>query len=121
MVNETYQGLTFKGFGKMSILQRLVQWYIGRMSRQEKEDLLEQAVTQFFSSMEPEEKQALLEKMLLKVMDDVDMKEFLPRILSAMWKRAGSNDERSGILDSMTKMASDTGDKLSGIVRSLKS
>ena len=105
----------------MHIVQKFVQSYIGRMSQQEKEELLEQAVTQFFGSMQPEEKQALLEKILLKVMDDVDMTEFLPSILSAMWKRAGSSAERTSILNSMTKMASDTGGKLSDIVRSLKS
>ncbi|MCP4405297.1 MAG: hypothetical protein GY801_49355 [bacterium] len=104
----------------MRILQKIMQWYIGRMSREEKEVLLEQTVTQFFGSMEPEEKQELLEKMLLKVLDDVDMKEFLPRILSTMWKGAGSSDEQAGILNTMSKIAGETGGKLSGIVRSFK-
>ncbi len=97
----------------MSIAEKILQSYIGRMSQAEKEALVERAVTYFFESMNPQEKQQLLEKLLQKVLEGVDVKEFFPSIMTMLWKRVKTDEERRSILSAMSQLASSTGGKLS--------
>lgn len=103
---------------EMKLLERIVDLFVRRMSQAEKEALIERAIEKFFSDMPPEDKQRLIERMLSKLLEDIDMKEFLPRIMLTMWKGAGTDEEKAGMLETMSKMVGDTGGKISGMVSS---
>ena len=96
----------------MSLAEKILQLYIRRMSQAEKEALLEKAVSHFFEGMSAQEKQQLLENMLQKILDDVDVKEFLPRIMAMLWKGVKTDEERTSILSTMGQLASDTGGQI---------
>ncbi len=100
----------------MKLTERIIENFIGRMSQEEKEALLEKVMEKFFDEMTPEEKQQLVEKMAQKLLEGVEITELLPRIMATMWKGAETDEEEPGILDKMTKLASETGEKLSEII-----
>ncbi len=58
------------------------------MSLVEKEELLEKVMKYFSDEMSPKEKHQLVERMVQKLLEGIEIKELLPRIMMAMRKGA---------------------------------
>lgn len=102
----------------MILIERTIKWYFSRMNYDEKAALLDRSVEYFLADMSPQKKQDLIERAAAKLLEDVEMKDLLPRLLAMMWKRAGSDEERDSILDKTVKLASLTGGKLTDTMKS---
>jgi len=100
----------------MRVVEKFITNYFERMSQAEKEALLDHALDSFLRAMTPAEKQHLIEKTLLKLLEGVEMKDVLPRVLAAMWKRVKTDEERRNLLNSMVRMVSQTGGKISDLL-----
>ncbi|MCP4370336.1 MAG: hypothetical protein GY797_19805 [Deltaproteobacteria bacterium] len=72
----------------MKITEKIIEKFIGRMSLVEKEELLEQVMKYFSDVMSPKEKHQLIERMVQKLLEGIEIKELLPRIMMAMRKGA---------------------------------
>ena len=85
--------------------------YFKRLSQEEKEELFARAVEHFFQEMTAEQKQELIEQAIERLLEGVDMKEFVPRLMMMFWKKTDSEEVRKNIADKMSRMASDTSGK----------
>lgn len=95
----------------MKLLERIINSVIDRMSREEKEALIQRTLEKFLSDLTPEEKQQLVERMIPQLLEGADMKEILPSMLKTMWKNLGTDGDEAGIVERMSKAASETGEK----------
>ncbi len=97
------------------LIEKIIELFINRMSAEDKARLLETAVEKFFAGMTPEEKQQFVEKLIRRVLDEVDVKVVFPQMMAMMWKEAGD----SAMMGKMTKVAAQTGGKISEVVADL--
>ncbi len=70
----------------MRFAEKLLEGYIQRLSQEEKEALFTRIVEHFFREMTPEQKQRLVEQAITRLLEGIDMQEFLPRLLAILWK-----------------------------------
>lgn len=98
------------------LIEKMVESYLERMSLEEKEALLEKVVAHFFDPMTIEEKQRLIETMLPKLLDGVDTKALLSNLIKGMVKGGDENGEHSGVMDSVSKFANATTEKITNIL-----
>lgn len=102
----------------MNLIDKIIDAFIGRMSQEDKERLMEKVMEKFFNNMTPEEKQKLIEKMIPILLESLNMKELFSYMMKTVWKGSETDDDRSGILDTVSKMASETGGKISEMLPS---
>lgn len=102
----------------MKLAEKLITAYFNRLSQEEKEELFTRAVEHFFQDMTAEQKQDLIEQAIERLLDGVDMKDFLPRVMAMFWKKADSEEVRKNIVDKMSKVASDTSGKIADMLPS---
>lgn len=99
----------------MKLLELIIKILFDRMSAEDKTRLLESAADHFLAGMTAEEKEQLVERLIRRLLDDVDVKTVVPRIMAMMMKEAGD----SALVAKMTRAAAQTGGKLSGVVNDL--
>ncbi|MBD3305561.1 hypothetical protein GF339_04185 [candidate division KSB3 bacterium] len=102
----------------MRILKKIIDLYFGRMSQEQKEELVDYAVQKFLEDMSPEEKRQLLEKAIPRLVEGIEIKEVLLQLMATMWTSINTDEERSRVLRAMLKMAAGTGGKISGMIPS---
>ena len=100
----------------MKLAEKLLDGYIQRLSQEEKEALFARAVEHFFREMTPEQKQRLVEQAITRLLEGVDMQEFLPRLLAILWRNTDSDEMRKSLLEKMSKMASTTSGKIAEMI-----
>ncbi|MDY0091096.1 MAG: hypothetical protein RBT80_00175 [Candidatus Vecturithrix sp.] len=100
----------------MKLAEKLLEGYIQRLSQEEKEALFTRIVEHFFREMTPEQKQRLVEQAITRLLEGIDMQEFLPRLLAILWKNTDSEEIRKSFLDKMSKMASTTSEKIAEMI-----
>jgi len=102
----------------MKLAERLITTYFNRLSQEEKEELFARVVAHFFQDMTADQKQELIEQAIERLLEGVDMKEFLPRLMGMLWKKADSDEVRKNIVDKMSRMATDTSGKIADMLPS---
>ena len=100
----------------MGFMEKIISAYLGRMSQEEKEALIKKAVISLLNDMTPQEKQQLIETLLPKLLEGIDMKSLFPRMMLSMWKRVETEEEKTSVLETMAKVASNTGGKISELL-----
>lgn len=100
----------------IKVVHAMLNAAIDQMSQEEKEALLEATIERFLDAMTPEEKQQLVERIIPQLLEDVEMKEVLPNMFRMMWTNLGTEVAEAGLVDKMSKMASDTGEKISDML-----
>ena len=90
----------------MHLSEKLAVWFISRLSSAEKEALLVKISESLFSGMTPAEKSRLIEQMLPHLFAGIDLKEFLPRLLSILWKgsETAAPKDQPGFLDKIAEL-----------------
>lgn len=68
----------------MGMMDRMMEFMIGRMSKEEKEDMMEKMMEEFFADMTAEDKQKMMESMMPKMMEGVNMMEMMPKMMMGM-------------------------------------
>ena len=104
----------------MHWIDNMIDRLIEKMSPEEKEALAEKALTKFFDELTPESKQQLIEKMLPKLFEGVDQKELLTDLMKTMWKSSGASEAPAKLMSTMSKMASDTKEKITDLPSKIK-
>ncbi len=96
------------------IVEKIVDKFLENISQEEKDELIEKVLAKFLDEMPPEEKEQLIERVAHKLLEGVDITAMLPRLFKIMLKNSGTSEEdQSGFLNTVGKMASKTGEKLS--------
>lgn len=87
----------------MSIMQRMMDLMMERMSKEDKESMMDSMMEKFFADITPEEKQHMMAEMMPKMMEGMNMAEMMPKMMMGMMSEAGG-DGRPGMEGTMGKM-----------------
>jgi len=90
----------------MSMMDGMMDFMMGRMSEEEKENMMDRLMEKFFADMTAEEKQKMMEKMMAKMMEGVNMMDVMPKMMMGMM---GGEGRMSSMMKNM--MGSDKGGK----------
>ena len=66
---------------KMNMMEKMMEFMMGRMSKEEREDMMENMMGNFFADMSTEDKQNMMENMMPKMMEGVNMMEMMPKMM----------------------------------------
>jgi len=74
----------------MGMMDEMMESMIGKMTKEEKQEIMGKMMEKFFSGMATEDKQKMMEQMMPKMMDGINMAEMMPRMMMGMM---GGNSE----------------------------
>lgn len=92
----------------MGMMEKMMEYMLGRMSEQEKEEMMNKMMEKFFTDMTPEDKQKIMEEMMPKMMQGVDIMEMMPKMMKGMMK--GGESECGKMMEMMSKMMGKEGE-----------
>lgn len=85
------------------MLEKMMGYMMGRMSKDEKEDVMEKMMENFLADMTEEDKKNMMEGMMSEMMVGVDMMEMMPKMMSGMMGDV-QNDKMSMMPEMMMGM-----------------
>lgn len=85
----------------MSMMDKMMEFMMGRTSKEEKEEMMNTMMDKFFADLTPEDKQKMMEEMMPKMMEGVNMMDMMPKIMMSMM---GRDEGESGMMGMMSKM-----------------
>ena len=68
----------------MGIMDKMMGFMVGRMSREEKEKMIGKMMDKFFGDMTVEEKKKMVAEMMPKMMEGINMMEMMPKMMTEM-------------------------------------
>lgn len=83
----------------MGMMERMMGFMMGRMSKEEKEEMMGKMMEKFFADMTPEDKQKMMGAMMPKMMEGVNMMEMMPQMMMGMM-----GEGEGGMMGMMSKM-----------------
>jgi hypothetical protein len=86
---------------KMGMMERMMGFMMGRMSKEEKEEMMGKMMEKFFANMTAEDKEKMMEAMMPKMMEGVNMMEMMPKMMMGMM---GEGEGECGPMEMMSKM-----------------
>ena len=85
----------------MSMMDRMMDFMMGRMSKEEKETMMGGMMDKFFADMTTDDKSKMMAQMMPKMMEGVNMMEMMPRMMMSMM---GGEEGEGGMMGMMSKM-----------------
>lgn len=85
----------------MSMMNKMMDSMMGRMSKEEKEEMMNKMMDKFFADFTAEDKQKMMEEMMPKMMEGVNMMDMMPKMMMSM---TGKDKRESGMMGMMSKM-----------------
>lgn len=67
----------------MSMIEKMMEFMMGRMSKNDKEAMMDKMMEDFFGDMTAEDKKKMMEEMMPKMMEGVNMMEMMPKMMSS--------------------------------------
>jgi hypothetical protein len=86
---------------KMSMMDKMMDFMMGRMSKEEKEEMMNKMMDKFFADFTPEDKQKMMGEMMPKMMEGVNMMDMMPKMMMNMM---GRGEGESGMMGMMSRM-----------------
>jgi hypothetical protein len=86
----------------MSMMDKMMEFMMGRMSKEEKEEMMSRMMDKFFADMTAEDKQKMMAEMMPKMMEGINMMEMMPQMMMGMMGGEGAG----GMMGMMSKMTS---------------
>jgi hypothetical protein len=68
----------------MGMKDKMMDFMMGKMSKEDKEEMMDKMMEKFFADFSPEEKQKMMEEMMPKMMEGVNMMEMMPKMMMSM-------------------------------------
>ncbi len=68
----------------MGIMDNMMEFMTGRMSKEEKEQMMNKMMEKFFADMTVEDKQKMMNEMMPKMMEGINMAEMMPQMMMRM-------------------------------------
>ncbi len=68
----------------MHMMDRMMEFMMGRMSEADKEDMMSKMMDKFVGGMSPEDKKEMMAEMMPKMMAGIDMSEMMPKMMMGM-------------------------------------
>ena len=85
----------------MGIMDKMMGFMVGRMSREEKEKMMGKMMDKFFGDMTVEEKKKMMAEMMPKMMEGINMMEMMPKMMMSMM---GGGEGEGGMMEMMPQM-----------------
>ena len=85
----------------MHLMDKMMEFMMGRMSEQEKEEMMGKMMDKFFATMAADDKKAMMAEMMPKMMAGVNMMEIMPKMMMGMM---GGGKGDSGMPGMMAQM-----------------
>jgi len=85
----------------MGMMDEMMESMMGKMSREEKQDMMGMMMEKFFADMTIEDKQMMMEQMMPKMMEGINMMDMMPKM---MMKMMGGGDSEGGMTGMMSTM-----------------
>jgi predicted GTPase len=74
---------------------------MGRMSKEEKEEMMGKMIDKFFSDMTVDDRKKMMAEMMPKMMEGINMMEMMPQMMMSMM---GGGEGEGGMMGMMSKM-----------------
>ncbi len=87
----------------MGIMDNMMEFMTGRMSKEEKEQMMNKMMEKFFADMTVEDKQKMMNEMMPKMMEGINMAEMMPQMMMRMM---GGDNPGEGMMSGMMGMMS---------------
>jgi hypothetical protein len=84
----------------MSMMEKMMEFMMGRMSKEEKDAMMNQMMDKFFADMTSEDKKKMMAEMMPKMMEGVNMMEMMPQMMMSMM----GGESENGMMGMMSKM-----------------
>lgn len=84
----------------MGMMERMMDFMMGRMSEGEKKEMMNQMMDNFFAEMTAEDKKEMMAEMMPKMMQGVNMMEMMPKMMMGMM----GGEEDGGMMKMMSDM-----------------
>ncbi len=68
----------------MSMMEKMMAFMMGRMSKEDKEEMMDKMMGEFFAGMTAEDKQNMMATVMPKMMEGMDFMEMMPRMMMGM-------------------------------------
>ena len=85
----------------MGMMSRMMDFMMGRMSKEEKEAMMDRMMEKFFADMTADDKSKMMAQMMPKMMEGVNMMEMMPQMMMSMM---GGGEGEGGMMEMMSKM-----------------
>jgi len=85
----------------MGMMDEMMEAMMGKMSKEDKLDMIGKMMEKFFADMTVEDKQRMMETMMPKMMEGVNMMDMMPKM---MMKMMGGGDSEGGMMGMMSPM-----------------
>lgn len=85
----------------MAMKDKMMDFMMGKMSKEDKEEMMGKMMEKFFADFSPEEKQKMMEEMMPKMMEGVDMMDMMPKMMMTMM---GGGKGECGPMEMMSRM-----------------
>ncbi len=86
----------------MGLMDKMMEFMIGRMSKEEKQEMVDKMMEKFFADMTVDDKKKMMGEMMPKMMKGVNMAEMMPQMMMEMM---GGGE--SAMMDMMSKIIGD--------------
>jgi hypothetical protein len=73
-------------------MDKMMEFMMGRMSEQEKEEMMGKMMDKFFATMSADDKKAMMAEMMPKMMAGVNMMEIMPKMMMGGMMGGGKGD-----------------------------
>ncbi|MDH3661727.1 MAG: hypothetical protein OEU92_17140 [Alphaproteobacteria bacterium] len=89
----------------MSIMERMMNLMMERMSKEDKESMMDSMMEKFFADITPEEKQHMMAEMMPKMMEGMNMADMMPKMMMGMMSGRGGDGQggMEGMMSGMMK------------------
>ena len=85
----------------MGMMEKMMEFMMGRMSKEEKEQMMGRMMDRFFAGMTVDDKKKMIAEMMPKMMEGVNMMEMMPKMMMGMM---GCCEGEGGMTGMMSKM-----------------
>ena len=92
----------------MGMMDKMMDIMMGKMDKDEKQEMMNKMMEKFFAEFTPEDKQKMMEEMMPKMMEGVNMMDMMPKMMMNMM---GGGGGESGMMGMMSKMMGDSEEK----------
>ncbi len=85
----------------MGIMDKMMEFMMGRMSKEEKEGMMGKMMDKFFGDMTIDDKKKMMAEMMPKMMEGINMMEMMPKMMMSMM---GGGQGEGGMMGMMSQM-----------------
>jgi hypothetical protein len=85
----------------MGMMDTMMGFMMGRMSKEEKDEMMGKMMDKFFGDMTVDDKKKMMAEMMPKMMEGINMMEMMPQMMMSMM---GGGEGEGGMMGMMSKM-----------------